>query len=205
VPRTIAETIINLRTERGLTKAQLARAINTSKTSITLWENGQRIPNREFCNRLCELFSVDYAYLTGKSEIKNASADSESVINIPIYKYSEDLTTFQNEVGQLVMPDFALRKNRSFFALIIEDDSMQNYGLRKEDIAIFEKAIDHRASDKEMICAMYDKKIYIRTAHLDNSLVMHLVPGNPRYEEIQCKCYPTVLGVLAAVFSNHQL
>ncbi|MDE7070405.1 MAG: helix-turn-helix domain-containing protein [Clostridia bacterium] len=57
-----------LRTENGLTQAQLAKATKISTTAISYWENGERIPNAKAVVILARFFEVTTDYLLGESD-----------------------------------------------------------------------------------------------------------------------------------------
>jgi ribosome-binding protein aMBF1 (putative translation factor) len=48
----LAELVYTTRTQAGLTQAQLARAMGTSKSAIAAWESGARTPGIEALKRL---------------------------------------------------------------------------------------------------------------------------------------------------------
>ncbi|MDE5655116.1 MAG: helix-turn-helix domain-containing protein [Clostridia bacterium] len=57
-----------LRAEKGLTQAQLAKATKISTTAISYWENGERIPNAKAVITLARFFEVTTDYLLGESD-----------------------------------------------------------------------------------------------------------------------------------------
>ncbi len=63
-----------LRTERDLSQQALANMIKTSKSSINMYERGEREPSLEMLENLADFFNVDLDYLLGKSEHRNKNA-----------------------------------------------------------------------------------------------------------------------------------
>ncbi len=61
----------NLRLEQGLSQKQLADALNISKSSINMYERGEREPSFETVAAISEFFQADTDYLLGKSPYKN--------------------------------------------------------------------------------------------------------------------------------------
>ena len=57
-----------LRTEKGLTQVQLAKATKLSTTAISYWENGERVPNAIAIITLARFFEVTTDYLLGESD-----------------------------------------------------------------------------------------------------------------------------------------
>jgi transcriptional regulator with XRE-family HTH domain len=62
-----------LREERGLKQIELANATGISKSSISMYENGNRTPELETFELLADFYNVDMNYLKGKSDIKRKS------------------------------------------------------------------------------------------------------------------------------------
>jgi len=60
---TSASNIINLRTSRGLTQAQLGEMLNYSDKTISKWERAEAIPDAYVLTKLAELFDVSVDYI----------------------------------------------------------------------------------------------------------------------------------------------
>lgn len=61
----IGKTIKELREERGITQAELAKQIGVTQDSISLWEKNKRIPNTQYIIALCKVFKIPSDYLLG--------------------------------------------------------------------------------------------------------------------------------------------
>lgn len=59
-----------LRQERGLSQQGLADEVGMSKSSINMYERGEREPGIETVKRIADFFNVDVDYLFGISEIR---------------------------------------------------------------------------------------------------------------------------------------
>lgn len=57
-----------LRLVSGYTQQELARKLDVSQSSITMWENGKRQPDLETLEVIADFFNVDMNYLTGVSD-----------------------------------------------------------------------------------------------------------------------------------------
>lgn len=57
-----------LRTELGVSRAQLAKSLNISTRLISYWENGQRECSFDMLLALANLFEVSTDFLLGKTE-----------------------------------------------------------------------------------------------------------------------------------------
>ncbi len=63
-----AERLKELRTEKGLSLAQLARETGLGTTSLCYWETEKRIPNALAIITLAKYFDVTTDYLLGVSD-----------------------------------------------------------------------------------------------------------------------------------------
>lgn len=61
----IAERIKELREERGLTRQQLANALDISLTAVAGYEQGYRVPKFDILQDLSKFFRVPIEYLVG--------------------------------------------------------------------------------------------------------------------------------------------
>lgn len=61
----------SLREESDLSQAELARLIQVSKSSINMYERGEREPKFETLEIIADYFNVDMDYLLGTSDIRN--------------------------------------------------------------------------------------------------------------------------------------
>lgn len=61
----IGQRIKTMRLSRGMTQADLARAINQSQSSITMYETGRREPDFETLEAFADVFNVPLASLMG--------------------------------------------------------------------------------------------------------------------------------------------
>ncbi len=59
------ERLKELRQEKGLSQAQLAKATGISTGAIGFWETGERVPNAQSVIVLAKFFGVTTDYLLG--------------------------------------------------------------------------------------------------------------------------------------------
>jgi len=60
------ERLKELRIEKGISQAQLAKDTGLSQSAIAYWETGQRIPNAQAVIILAKYFNVSTDYLLGE-------------------------------------------------------------------------------------------------------------------------------------------
>ena len=61
----IAQRIKSIRTEKGLTQAQLGEILSVSQDNVSLWEKGKSLPTVEHIINICKHFEVSADYLLG--------------------------------------------------------------------------------------------------------------------------------------------
>lgn len=60
-----------LRTNKGLSQQDFAKQLGISKSSVNMYERGEREPSFEMLEVIADYFNVDMDYLLGKSEFTN--------------------------------------------------------------------------------------------------------------------------------------
>ena len=71
-----AETLKRLRTEQGLSQAQLAGQVYVARSTVARWENGSRLPDAAMINRLAQNLGVDV------NALLNAAVESDEAPNV---------------------------------------------------------------------------------------------------------------------------
>lgn len=89
-----------LRNAADLTQQEIARSLDVSQSTITMWENGKRRPDLETLELIADFFNVDLNYLTGNSDSTTRILSSEQLSLISIFdRLDED--------GQRKLIDYA--------------------------------------------------------------------------------------------------
>ena len=84
-----SDRLRQLRTARDLSQMDFSKQIGVSKSSINMYERGEREPGLETLERIADYFNVDMDYLLGKSDIvskSNWSFIASNVIPMPSMK-----------------------------------------------------------------------------------------------------------------------
>lgn len=63
-----------LRTQKGLTQAELSKALQVSASSIGMYEQGRREPDNETLGRIANFFHVSTDYLLGRTDEPGGAA-----------------------------------------------------------------------------------------------------------------------------------
>lgn len=61
-----AERLRMLRQQRGLSQQELAKKLGISGSAISMYERGERTPDFELLDLICDFFNVDTDYILGK-------------------------------------------------------------------------------------------------------------------------------------------
>ena len=100
---TTGQRIRQLRKERGLTAAEMADALSKRHgvellpSSISMYENDQRLPPTATGDALADFFRVSLDYLRGRSEVRNPE-EQLAALNYPaeVQGLARDLTALSN-------------------------------------------------------------------------------------------------------------
>lgn len=69
-----------LRLERGLTQDELAKRLGISKSTVSMYENGKRLPAFDAAESITDFFGVDLKYLLGMSDkVDRLSGDETDI------------------------------------------------------------------------------------------------------------------------------
>ena len=88
-----ASNIIKLRTEKGLTQAELGVMLNYSDKTISKWERGEAIPDAFVLTQLAEIFGVSVDFILSshdkwekpkENEVEQVSYSVERIIAIAV-------------------------------------------------------------------------------------------------------------------------
>ncbi|MBP3929553.1 MAG: helix-turn-helix transcriptional regulator [Peptostreptococcaceae bacterium] len=76
---TLAIRLKELRKEKGYTLEQMAQDLNTTKVTLSRYENGTREPKSETLNQLSDYFNVSIDYLFGKTDERSIPTKDEVI------------------------------------------------------------------------------------------------------------------------------
>lgn len=69
-----SERLRQLRTARDLSQMEFAKQIKISKSSVNMYERGEREPGLETLEKIADYFNVDMDYLLGKADVVRRSS-----------------------------------------------------------------------------------------------------------------------------------
>jgi transcriptional regulator with XRE-family HTH domain len=79
---TLSTRLKQLRLEKGLTLEQLAKDLNTTKVTLSRYENSVREPKSDTLKQLSDYFDVSIDYLLGESNEKRHITDDEKEVQV---------------------------------------------------------------------------------------------------------------------------
>ena len=94
-----ADTLKKLRTKKGLTQTQLARAMFVNNTTISKWESGSRLPSADMIARLARVLEVDVGVLF------STAAESDGSPNIIMVDDNRNILAYSLLILEEVLPN----------------------------------------------------------------------------------------------------
>ena len=186
-----------LRKERGLSQAALAAELGFTKSSVNMYERGDREPGLESLETIADFFNVDMDYLLGKSDVQNRflytpASDAESVAlpdnilpmpvtyTVPLLgtiACGEPILAAENiednvEVPEHIHADFALR---------CKGDSMINARIHDGDIVYIRQ--QPAVNNGEIAAVLIGDEATLKRVYVYEDHVV-LQPENPAYEPL---------------------
>lgn len=179
-----------LRLEAGMTQTELAIKIKKSKSSVNMYERGDREPGLETLEALADIFNVDIDYLCGKSDIRNRFHvnynDTAAVLGLsplPTMKKiprlgriacGEPILAEENIEGYDDAPDFV----DCDFSLTCEGDSM--IGARIYDGDTVYVKLQETVENGQIAVVRIGDETTLKRFYRNGDTVT-LMPENPKY------------------------
>lgn len=183
------ERLRALRKSRGLTQQQLAEVLELSKSSVNMYERGEREPGFETLEAIAAFFHVDMNYLYGQSEVRSAALAAQQVPEgcialpkmaaLPIIGHiacGEPITAEENVEGEAAVPE---AWNASF-CLVCEGESMAPR-IQDGDLVAIRK--QEMVENGEIAAVRIDGEATLKHVYLYANYI-ELRPENPAYESI---------------------
>ena len=125
-----SESLKKLRRQKGLTQEDLAEKMGMAKSSISMYETGNRKPSFEALEAFADFFNVNMNVLTGDKKEKGIKIPilGRVVAGIPIEAIT-DIDGYEEITPKLAATG-------SFFALHIKGDSMDPYMLPNDIVIV---------------------------------------------------------------------
>lgn len=177
-----------LRTSKDLTQQKLAEFIGISKSSINMYERGEREPGLDLIENIADFFNVDLDYLIGKTDVPNKSFEFSTLKNIMPIKTKKIPLLGEVACGKPIIANSdyevyvdATTDINADFALKARGDSMINARIFDGDIVFIRKQPD--VENGEIAAVIIDDEVTLKRVYKRSDSIM-LVAENPKYEPL---------------------
>ena len=178
-----------LREEKQLTQQELADKLNSAKSTIGMYENGNRKPSYEVLIKLSEIFDCSIDYIVGTSNERNSNVQidtSDKLFLIPIVgriRAGEPILAEDNIEDYFpVSPTmYNLSSSDGLFFLKVIGDSMNNV-IEDGSYALIKK--QDTAEDGDIIVALVngDNEATLKRFEQINNALVALKPDSTNKE-----------------------
>jgi transcriptional regulator with XRE-family HTH domain len=125
--KNIGRNITRLRAMRGMTKVQLADALDVARSTVTMWEQGKSYPRVDTIEKMAEFFNVPKSAILDENE-DEVSANIERVNTNPSEKFESAVMDAINKSGDSPVY-FTIGDGKSApkkFAIVLDDILNEN-------------------------------------------------------------------------------
>ena len=161
--REFAERLTRLRTEAGLTRAQLGEKIGVAGRSIINYENGERIPYGDVCARMAEVFGITTDELLGVENPALVMAQEEAMDQMRSINgkkgadrlkrvYSEAASLAGGDLSDEQLLEFSMEMQK--MALLAQQRLTERYTNKK-----FQETVDRKAEQTAAAVKAIDSAI----------------------------------------------
>lgn len=172
-----------LRQREKYTQQELADKLKISKSTISMYENGNREPDFETLEFIADIFNVDMNFLLGK-------ADNSSVVSSPQKRKAVTISVLGRAVAGIPLEAVEnivdteeiteeLARTGEFFGLQIHDDSMEPR-MCEGDVVIVRQQDDAESGDIVIAAVNRDDATCKRLRKYRDGI--ELISNNPAYK-----------------------
>lgn len=183
------ERLRQLRTARDLSQMEFAKQIGISKSSVNMYERGEREPGLETLEQIADYFNVDMDYLLGKADIVSKTSWSlipGGIIPLPVMDKVPLIGSIA--CGAPILAEEHIedyvdipRHIRADFALTCKGDSMINARIFDGDIVYIRQ--QDTVDNGDIAAVLIDGDATLKRVRLFEDHIS-LEPENPQYRPI---------------------
>lgn len=178
-----------LRTARGLSQMDFSKQIQISKSSVNMYERGEREPGLETLERIADYFNVDMDYLLGKSDTVSRFTHADLPSNIiPMPEMREIPLIGAIACGAPTLAEEHIeeyiklpKQVTADFALTCKGDSMINARIFDGDIVYIRQ--QETVENGEIAAVLIDGEATLKRVRLLPDRII-LEPENPMYDPL---------------------
>lgn len=144
-----SERLRALRRQRELSQAELARGLKISKSSVNMYERGEREPGIETLEAIADYFNIDMNYLLGKPyDLRVAEEDGDLVLYALPGSELEEILKRDHKVVW-----YPQRKN---LVICPDDEPVEDGGILIDDFTVEMQRQTEQltGSDKQLLLSM---------------------------------------------------
>lgn len=193
-----SDRLKNLRKEKDLSQQELANIIKISKSSINMYERGEREPSFETMESFADFFNVDMDYLHGRQDIKrkvDITGEFQKQQNLPDnirpavkrrYKYLGKVACGEPIFAEEQRETYVDLESdvRADFVLEAKGDSMINARIYDGDIVFIRE--QPSVEDGEIAVVIIDDEATLKRFYKYDDHIS-LCAENPKYKPIVIK------------------
>lgn len=174
----VGKTIKELRKDKGLTQAGLAKLLNIAPTTVSSWERGENRPLMDKITILAEIFNVPVSYFFPGNSNNVENILSTKTKKVPMLGtiaagepiFAEENCTAYIEVDSNMHVDFCLK---------VQGDSMIDARIHDKDVVFIRKQAV--VENGEIAAVMIDGEVTLKRFYKNNGGVI-LKPENRKYQ-----------------------
>ena len=168
------EILKDLRKRKKLSQTELGQKLGISKSAISMYELGERMPDYEMLKSMSEFFNVSMDHLYGKSVSRKVVVPVLGYVaaGIPIEAITEILDYEE------ISPSL-IRDGSEYFALQIKGQSMEPK-ISEGDVVIVRKQPDVDSGQIAIVCVNGDEATCKKVMKQANGILLQ--PLNPAYQ-----------------------
>ena len=191
-----------LRTSKGMTQDDLSEKLKISRSTIGMYERGNRQPDFDTLELIADFFNVDIDYLLGRPDLGNISNLSfPAAMPVPILGdicagngiFCEENFEGYFFVDQSIKADFCVR---------VRGDSMIDACISDNDIAFIKKTYDYKNNSVYAVLLNSECEATLKKVFWQGDTIL-LSPCNSEFEPMIVDASEvTILGECVGVFHN---
>lgn len=190
---TFSERFKKLRKQKGKTLEQIANDLETTRATLSRYENDKRVPDKNFIESAADYFDVSADYLLGRINYKyklppNAiPVNEETTTLIPVVgrvACGIPLLAEENIIGYRLVLKKTINGGTYFF-LQAEGDSMINAGIVPGSFILIREQEEVENGEIAVVCFMdgFDAEATVKRIHrTDGKLVLQPESPNPQHK-----------------------
>ena len=119
-----SERLTKLRMEKHLTQEKFANILGVSKSTVSMYENGNRTPSFEIEEKIADYFNVDLEFLRGRSETRNLYQNNQKKLSK--IRIKDLVNKIKKATAEKEMSSNELKDKLKLDTVISEDSSYED-------------------------------------------------------------------------------